>query len=62
MSVDEPVRNAALPRLNLIEVTGFVEEGDPRLVEIGGDGTDGVGRAFLLGSYAAPLIVANRSR
>lgn len=66
MSVDEPVRSAALPRLNLIEVNGFVEEGDSRLAQIGGDGSDGVGRAFLLGSYAVPLIVArdaaNRGR
>ncbi len=58
MSVDEPARNANLPRLNLVEVDAFVTDGDPRLAAIGGDGTDGVGRAFVLGSYAAPLVIA----
>jgi hypothetical protein len=67
MSVDDPGRNASLPRLNLIEVNGFVGEGDPRLAVIGSDGSDGIGRAFLLGSYAAPLALAtdaasNRAR
>jgi chorismate mutase len=66
-SVDDPGRNASLPRLNLIEVNGFVGDGDTRLAVIGSDGADGVGRAFLLGSYAAPLTLApdataNRTR
>jgi chorismate mutase/prephenate dehydratase len=55
MSFDDPGRNANLARLNLIEVKDFVGEGDPRLAMIGSDASDGVGRAFLLGSCATPL-------
>jgi chorismate mutase/prephenate dehydratase len=58
MSVDDPGRDATFSRLNLIEVTDFVADGDPRLGAISKGGDDDVGRIFVLGSYANPLALA----
>jgi chorismate mutase-like protein len=54
-TVDVAPGSRDLDRLHLIEVDSFIAPDDPRVAEIGGDGSSGIGRAYGLGGYALPL-------